>query len=145
MNQVNTTCQSCPANTYQADDRKESINHDNKEDDCLSCLDGLFSDSGDAGCSSCAAGQTAGAIECVNCQPGQVSSSKTNLKCENCTVGYYQNEEGLPSCIRCIPGQYQGLKGKTNCEECQQGRRDAGKWPTRNASTVCEKCESTDS
>ena len=28
-------CKTCDANTYQADDKKEAVNHDNKEEDCL--------------------------------------------------------------------------------------------------------------
>ena len=145
----NVKCKTCDANTYQADHEMEAGSHNNKTEDCIKCAAGFFAKHTESiavrGCSPCAAGKQAGTTECTECLPGQVSSSATDLKCEHCDVGYYQNEEGLPSCIRCIPGQYQGLKGKTNCEECQQGRRDAGKWPTRNASTVCEKCESTDS
>ena len=147
-NVANVECKTCDANTYQADHKMEAGSHNEKED-CIECATGLFAKQTETlpvqGCSACPAGKQAGSTECEECLAGQVSSSKTKLKCEHCDVGYYQNEEGLPSCIRCIPGQYQGLKGRTKCEECQQGRRDAGKWPTRNASTVCEKCESTDS
>ena len=116
------------------------MNHDGEED-CLPCLDGLFSNPGDAGCVSCAAGKTAGVTSCVDCVAGQVSSSDTGLKCAACEIGMYQNKPGLPSCVECIPGQYQNDEGKTKCKECQQGHYDAGVASIRDAPTVCKKCE----
>jgi len=108
-------------NTYQADHKTESVNHD-EEADCLDCpkdSDGylvMFAAQTESnviqGCSACPAGKQAGTTECTECLPGQVSSSITDLKCEDCKVGYYQDQKGLPSCSKCIPGEYQKEEGK---------------------------------
>ena len=108
-------------NTYQADHKTESVNHD-EEADCLDCpkdSDGylvMFAAQTESnvvqGCSACPAGKEAGITECEQCLAGQVSSSATNLECEDCKVGYYQDQKGLPSCSKCIPGEYQKEEGK---------------------------------
>ena len=135
-------------NTYQADDKTEPVNHDD-EADCIPCATGLFAkqlaDNPDQGYSTCPAGKQAGNTTCEKCGIGHYSSSETDLKCVKCEIGFFQKEEGFPSCSKCIPGRYQDDTGKSECEECQQGHYDAGKTSTRDASTVCEKCESTDS
>ena len=117
----NVQCKTCKVNTYQADDKTESVNHD-EEADCLSCprdsKDNLvmFASQTESnvvqGCSACPAGKEAGTTECEQCLAGQVSSSATNLKCEDCKVGYYQDQKGFPSCSKCIPGEYQKEEGK---------------------------------
>ena len=112
----NVKCKTCDANTYQADHKKEAVNHDNKEDDCLKCVPGLFSDSGDQGCSTCPAGKQADSTSCKNCLAGQVSSSATSLKCAECEVGHYQSKPGLPSCVECIPGEYKRSATKASIE-----------------------------
>ena len=140
--QLGATCLPCPINTYQADDGKAFVNHDNKTEDCIKCPDSLFSKVGDQGCSACAAGQTAGNDSCVNCPVGQVSSSNTDLKCKDCDAGYYQSEKGLPLCIRCIPGRYQNSAGEIKCKACLRGRYDKkGILFVRTEPDVsCEKC-----
>jgi len=136
-------CKTCKMNTYQADDKREWVNHDNEADDCIPCLKNLFSKAGDPGCSPCAAGKTAGTTECVKCVAGQVSSSATDLKCAECVAGKYQDQEGLPSCTECLPGQYQDVGGEIQCKQCPKGQHDANSFMSkyRDASTVCEDCE----
>ena len=119
------------------------MNH-NSDEDCLPCLDGLFSNAGDPGCAPCAAGKTAGVTSCVDCVAGQVSSGKTELKCKKCEVGFYQKNPGLPSCAKCVPGRYQDDKGAKDCKLCAPGRHDTTHHEKfRKTETVCKKCEYT--
>ena len=118
-------------NTYQADHKTESVNHD-EEADCLDCpkdSDGylvMFAAQTESnvvqGCSACPAGKEAGITECEQCLAGQFSSSDTDLKCEACDIGKYQSKPGLPSCITCIPGQNQDVQGGTSCKDCGVGQ-----------------------
>ena len=137
------TCLTCPAGFYNNDNASVSVVHRS----CFLCPTLQWSDTGASFCIACGAGtftlvgNSTSATECVDCEKGEYQDNGSRDKCIECPFGWYQRSTKKSFCLPCTPGHYQDVKGETKCKTCQHGQHDTGKWPTRNASTVCENCE----
>ena len=97
-------CKTCPVNTFNSDDRLLIGAHLTAAN-CIPCQNGTFSERGDRGCVTCAAGKEPSATDCVDCGQGQYSPIDTDLKCTQCPEGWYQDKPSKQYCFPCIRKQ----------------------------------------
>ena len=100
-----------------------------RDDDCISCGAGKFSDSGEA--------QTSSSV-CKNCKAGywvKATGRTSEVDCKSCEYGRYASEEGRGKecdedcddirCGQCALGQFSdeyGLTSKSGCKMCTAGK-----------------------
>jgi hypothetical protein len=116
----------------------------------FACKDGMYRGTGDADCTSCAAGSAPDSSQsfCLPCSPGTAGMNgvcatcipskqpdNEKARCELCPSGKSSSDGVL--CVLCQPGQYSN-PGSVRCEDCQAGQNDHDSSPT----TPCIDCDS---
>eukprot|EP00435_Cladocopium_sp_Y103_P064154 s151_g25.t2 len=148
-----STCEPCPAGTYESDRQfchactqgkisregsaacspcdagrfaKEALM-------CEPCPDGTISEAGSSECHSCPAGKSSqgGSNNCSTCPAGEISQVAGSSACQTCPAGTY--EINKQNCNRCPQGTISAVVGSAACSPCDAGRfaKDA---------LTCEQC-----
>ena len=73
---------------------------------------------------------------CLECPPGEVSSSEASTSCVPCSPGFVATGAGLSACTHCHPGHFSNQIGASICEGCAPGSRS--EFPS--SSTACVLC-----
>eukprot|EP00984_Skeletonema_dohrnii_P019706 scaffold9477_cov84-Skeletonema_dohrnii-CCMP3373.AAC.1 len=161
-------CQECPAGTYNAVQGNEyctacpagTSSSSVGASSCPACNPGQYSsDAGSTECSVCGAGSisnagngVSGSTACMNCEPGQSSSSGSSV-CEPCDPGYYSSATTGYICTKAQAGYYVGAdqtlqypcpvgsysaSGAQSCISCpfNQSTQNA----RSNSSSFCVEC-----
>jgi hypothetical protein len=100
----------------------------NNSINCLECISGKYSFTGDQSCSSCPPGSyslTPAATDCIVCSAGRysaVTSSSSQSNCQLCPSGRYANgSQALSECTPCPSGTFNpqiGSQSLSSCRKC---------------------------
>ena len=112
-------CTDCPPGRYIDDgvDYYPTLKRHNELADCLYCPKGMHT------------GKETGAVECVDCPGGRISTNETNVRCAKCAAGKYSTLK-TTHCVDCLAGRF-ATRDSGTCTD-----RPAGK----NSSAVSGKC-----
>ncbi|XP_065883044.1 uncharacterized protein [Dysidea avara] len=106
-------CVSCPAGSYQVDNRITLVNGDGSETvvvmpDCVACPINTYQ-------------YIQGQTQCASCPDHHITHSNSTRLLEDCIMmcppGEY-SDDGLVPCNKCPIGQYQSSHGQLECVEC---------------------------
>ncbi|GMH50625.1 hypothetical protein TL16_g00827 [Triparma laevis f. inornata] len=139
-----SSCETCAAGTFAS--AKATV--------CSSCTSGTYSPEGSSGCLDCLPGEHSSsdeASECAKCEEGKYSADTKSSECQGCEPGQYQDSVGQDACKICGKGKYSSTAASASCTDCDGGYFAAnvkqsacdicviGKYST-GASSVCQDC-----
>ena len=112
-------CTDCPPGRYIDDgvDYYPTLKRHNELADCLYCPKGMHT------------GKETGAVECVDCPGGRISTNETNVRCAKCAAGKYSTLK-TTHCVDCLAGRF-ATRDSGTCTDCPAGK---------NSSAVSGKC-----
>jgi len=137
-------CDACRAGTYNGDNSTTVSLHDDLND-CVECMQGMFSPAGAPSCQTCSAGKysTVGLESCISCPKGTTITDNSlepgrhagEESCRVCESGKYMDELGSPGpCIDCPLGKFLADEVTKelhihvlSCKVCESGRYAAAK------------------
>ena len=149
-----SSCQMCASGKYGPTGASESVNKDERCQDCVAGQFRATEDKTPETCKDCEEGSymnLPGMSSCNNCLPGQKQPIQGQQSCIKCQKGSYMNEAGSAAsvCKRCGIGQTTTNEGSILCLDCPIGHAGYGcsackrgwKRGRRDEPTECLRCQ----